>query len=158
MARPQTRFVVAGLVLALLLALVPMASRAQTSSELFAEGLASEAVNAPLAGPNALDLAQAPGVLTVFKAGLDVADFVAHAEFVNPEVVDGVGWRVGRPWPPASSQIPPIPIRPSLFSNLRLRQRLVLLPGGALYSAPPRGAPHDVTADRAPTRLLSAAQ
>ena len=95
MARPQTRFVVAGLVLAVLLALLPMRSMAQTSSEVFAEALASEAAGAPLAGPNALDLAQATGVLTVYKAGLDVADFVAHAEFVNPEVVEGVGWDYG---------------------------------------------------------------
>lgn len=95
MARPQTRFVVAGLVLAMLLALMPMATRAQTSGEVFAEALASEAVSAPLAGPNALDLEQATGVLTVYKAGLDVADFVAHAEFVNPEVIDGVGWDYG---------------------------------------------------------------
>jgi hypothetical protein len=95
MARPKTRFAVAGLILALLLALAPMASQAQTNSEVFAEALASEAVNPPLAGPNALDLEQAPGVLTVYKAGLDVADFVAHAEFVNPEIVDGVGWDYG---------------------------------------------------------------
>ncbi|MDQ2653494.1 MAG: hypothetical protein M3Z20_10700, partial [Chloroflexota bacterium] len=95
MARPQLRFVVAGLVLALLLAMMPMQSMAQTSSEVFAEALASEAVSAPLAGPNALDLEQAAGVLTVYKAGLDVTDFVAHAEFVNPEVVEGVGWDYG---------------------------------------------------------------
>lgn len=95
MARPQTRFVVAGLVLAVLLALLPMSSRAQTSGELFAEALAAEAAGVPLAGPNALDLEQAAGVLTVYKAGLDIADFVAHAEFVNPDVVDGVGWDYG---------------------------------------------------------------
>jgi hypothetical protein len=95
MARPQLRFVVVGLVLALLLAMIPMQSMAQTSSEVFAESLASQAASAPLAGPNALDLEQATGVLTVYKAGLDVADFVAHAEFVNPEVVEGVGWDYG---------------------------------------------------------------
>ncbi len=95
MARPQTRFVVAGMVLALLLALMPMSSRAQTSSEVFAEALASQAASGPLAGPNALELEQATGVLTVYKAGLDVTDFVAHAEFVNPEVVEGVGWDYG---------------------------------------------------------------
>lgn len=95
MARPQTRFVVAGLILAVLLAMTPLVGRAQTSSEVFAEALASEAVNTPLAGPNALDLVQASGVLTVYKAGIDVADFVAHAEFVNPEVVEGIGWDYG---------------------------------------------------------------
>ena len=95
MARLKTRFVVAGLILACLLGMSPMMGRAQTSSEVFAEALASEAVNPPLAGPNALDLAQASGVLTVYKAGIDVADFVAHAEFVNPEVVEGIGWDYG---------------------------------------------------------------
>lgn len=95
MARLKTRFVVAGVILALLLAMVPMAGQAQTSGEVFAEALASEAVNPPLAGPNALDLEQAAGVLTVYKAGLDLTDFVAHAEFVNPEVVDGTGWDYG---------------------------------------------------------------
>ena len=91
MARPQTHFVVAGLMLALLLALLPMGSMAQTSSEVFAEALATEATGVPLAGPNALDLGQAAGVLTVYKAGLNVADFVAHAEFVNPEIVESSG-------------------------------------------------------------------
>lgn len=95
MARPQTHFVVAGLMLALLLALLPLGSMAQTSSEVFAEALATEATGVPLAGPNALDLEQAAGVLTVYKAGLNVADFVAHAEFVNPEIVDGTGWDYG---------------------------------------------------------------
>lgn len=95
MARPQMRFVVAGIVLALLLAVMPLNSMAQTTSDVFAEALASEAASAPLAGPNALDLEQATGVLTVYKAGLDVADFVAHAEFMNPEVVDGTGWDYG---------------------------------------------------------------
>lgn len=95
MARLKTRFVVTGFVLALLLAMLPSVSQAQTSSELFAEALAAQAVSAPLAGPNALDLEQAAGVLTVYKAGLDVADFVAHAVFVNPEVVDGIGWDYG---------------------------------------------------------------
>ena len=95
MARPKMRFVVAGLILAFLLGVTPMAGQAQTSGEVFAEALASEAVATPLAGPNALDLAQASGVLTVYKAGIDVTDFVAHAEFVNPEVVDGIGWDYG---------------------------------------------------------------
>jgi hypothetical protein len=95
MTRLKTRFVVAGLILALLLAMMPMSGYAQSSSEVFAEALASELVNPPLAGPNALELEQTAGVLTVYKAGLDVADFVAHAEFTNPEVVDGVGWDYG---------------------------------------------------------------
>jgi hypothetical protein len=95
MARPKTHFAVAGLILAMFLALLPIASQAQTSSELFAEAIAEQAVSEPLAGPNALDLEQVEGVLTVYKAGLDVADFVAHAVFVNPEVVDGVGWDYG---------------------------------------------------------------
>ena len=95
MTRLKTRFLVASLILALLLAVMPTAGHAQTNGEVFAEALASELVNAPLAGPNALDLEQTAGVLTVYKAGLDVADFVAHAEFVNPEVVEGVGWDYG---------------------------------------------------------------
>lgn len=95
MARLKARFVVAGLVLALLLAMMPVVSQAQTSSEVFADALASEAVSSPVSGPNALDLEQAAGVLTVYKAGLDVADFVAHAVFVNPDTVDGIGWDYG---------------------------------------------------------------
>lgn len=95
MAGLKTRFVVAGLVLALLLAMMPLASLAQTSSEVFTEALDSETEGTPVSGPNALDLEQATGVLTVYKAGLDIADFVAHAVFVNPEVVDDVGWDYG---------------------------------------------------------------
>ena len=95
MARPRTHFVMTGLILAVLLALIPMASWAQTSSDVFAEALAAQAVSTPLAGPNTLDLEQTAGVLTVYKAGLDISDFVAHAEFLNPDVVDGVGWDYG---------------------------------------------------------------
>ena len=95
MARRKTRFVAAGLVLTLLLAMVPVGGLAQTTSDLFAEAVATEASTSPLSGPHALDLEQTPGVLTVYKAGLDVADFVAHATFVNPEAIDGVGWDYG---------------------------------------------------------------
>jgi hypothetical protein len=95
MARLKTRFVAAGLVLTLFVAMMPVGGLAQTSSELFAEAVAAEVISAPLAGPHALDLEQTSGVLTVYKAGLDISDFVAHAVFVNPEVVDGVGWDYG---------------------------------------------------------------
>lgn len=95
MARRKTRFVAAGLVLTLLLAMVPVGGLAQTTSDLFAEAVATEASSSPLSGPNALDLEQTPGVLTVYKAGLNVANFVAHATFVNPEAVDSIGWDYG---------------------------------------------------------------
>src|SRR5690242_12251191 len=95
MARLRAQFVLTGVILAIMLAIFPVAVRAQTAGDVFAEALAAQATTTPLAGPNALDLEQTAGVLTVYKAGLDVTNFVAHAEFVNPEVVDGVGWDYG---------------------------------------------------------------
>lgn len=95
MARLQARFAAVGVILALMLVMAPLVGRAQSNGELFAEAVASQVDATPLAGPNELDLAQTPGLLTVYKAGLDVGDFVAHATFVNPEIVDGVGWDYG---------------------------------------------------------------
>lgn len=95
MARLQARSVITGIIVALLLAAMPLLGRAQSSATSFAEALTAQADATPLAGPSAADLTQAAGVLTVYKSGLDVADFMAHAVFTNPDIVDGVGWDYG---------------------------------------------------------------
>lgn len=70
-----------------LLSLLP----SQTSADDFLQIVAGDMNRLPLAGPTGFTLEQAPGVLTVARARLDVADFVAHAVFANPD--DDVG-----PW------------------------------------------------------------
>ncbi|MFT4039021.1 MAG: hypothetical protein QM692_12625 [Thermomicrobiales bacterium] len=95
MARLQARNLISGIIVAVLLAAMPLLGRAQSSATSFSEALAAQAEATVLAGPNAADLTQAEGVLTVYKSGLDIADFMAHAVFTNPEVVDGIGWDYG---------------------------------------------------------------
>lgn len=72
-----------------LLSLLPSLGSAQTSADEFLQIVAGDANHLPLAGPTGLTLEQAPGVLTVARAQLDVADFVAHAVFANPDDDEG---------------------------------------------------------------------
>lgn len=84
-----------GLLAALLLAAAPYGTQAQTNAERFQQAMESEATATPLSGPVTFPLEQSDGLLTVYKAGLDVADFVAHASFRNPEQTEDIGWDYG---------------------------------------------------------------
>ncbi|MFN8593782.1 MAG: hypothetical protein U0031_20165 [Thermomicrobiales bacterium] len=86
--------IVAVFMLGFVSALAPLVS-AQTAAERFAETIDNRDRLPVLSGPYEFELAQAPGVLSVFRAGIDVPDFVAHAVFVNPEADDGVPWDYG---------------------------------------------------------------
>lgn len=78
-----------------LLSALPMFGRAQNRAEYF-QSVVSGELRAPLlSGPHGLPLEQSANVLMVYKAGLDVADFVAHAAFTNPLVEDETGWDYG---------------------------------------------------------------
>ena len=68
---------------------------AQTAAERFEQTIAQRDQLPVLAGPFDFELVQTPDVLTVFRAGLDVADFVAHAEFTNPAVESDLAWDYG---------------------------------------------------------------
>jgi hypothetical protein len=68
---------------------------AQTAAERFEQALAEREQLPVLGGPYAFDLVQTPGILTVYRAGVDVSDFIAHAEFTNPPQDDGVPWEYG---------------------------------------------------------------
>jgi hypothetical protein len=72
-------------------------SAAQTNPDVeYFEMVVNGELSAPLlAGPFDFTLEQQPGVLSVYRAGLDVADFVAHAAFTNPAVDEGVAWDYG---------------------------------------------------------------
>lgn len=91
----RLRIAVLGLLVALLMAAGPFSTAAQTNAERFQEAVESEAEATPLSGPIAFPLEQSEGLLTVYKAGLNVADFVAHASFRNPEQPGDVGWDYG---------------------------------------------------------------
>lgn len=86
--------IIAVVALGLIAGLAPLVS-AQTAAERFAETIDNRDRLPVLSGPYEFVLEQAPGVLTVFRAGIDVPDFVAHAVFVNPETDDGVAWDYG---------------------------------------------------------------
>lgn len=90
------RLVAVTLVLgALLLSTLPLRGAAQTNAEFFEQVVTGE-VSAPLlAGPYDFSLEQTPGVLSTYRAGVDVRNFVAHAAFTNPAVDDGVAWDYG---------------------------------------------------------------
>lgn len=92
----RQRLVASALLLSLLvLSVLPTLTAAQSSSEFFDEVVNGE-ISAPLlAGPYDYPLQQEAGVLTVFRAGLNVADFVAHAAFTNPTDTSGAGWDYG---------------------------------------------------------------
>ena len=83
------------LLAALLASSLPLTGSAQSSAELFDQVVSGEVTAPLLAGPFDLPLEQQPNILFVYKAGLDVRDFVAHAAFTNPEVDDGVPWDFG---------------------------------------------------------------
>ena len=74
--------------------LAPVA-RAQTAAERFEQVIAEREQLPVIGGPYEFDLVQTPGILTVYRGGVDVADFVAHAEFINPPQDDGVPWEYG---------------------------------------------------------------
>ncbi len=78
-----------------LLSALPVVGRAQNRADYF-QSVVSGELSAPLlSGPHGLPLEQRADVLTVYKAGLDVADFVAHAAFTNPSTDDETGWDYG---------------------------------------------------------------
>ena len=80
---------------ALLLSALPLRGAAQTNAEFFEQVVTGE-VSAPLlAGPYDFSLEQTPGVLSAFRAGVDVRNFVAHAAFTNPGGDDGAPWDYG---------------------------------------------------------------
>jgi hypothetical protein len=80
---------------ALLLSALPLRGAAQTNAEFFEQVVTGELSAPLLAGPFDFTLEQQPGVLSAFKAGVDVRNFVAHAAFVNPVVDEGVDWDYG---------------------------------------------------------------
>jgi len=83
------------LLAALLLTGVPSLGLAQSYAQDFEQTMAKVNNTSPLAGPFDYSLVQQANVLTVYRAGLDVADFVAHATFTNPTTDDGVNWDYG---------------------------------------------------------------
>lgn len=82
------------LAVGLLSTLAPLVS-AQTAAERFEQTIAQRDQLPVRAGPFDFELVQTPDVLTVFRAGLDVADFVAHAEFTNPTDDSDQKWDYG---------------------------------------------------------------
>jgi hypothetical protein len=79
----------------LLLSGLPSFTAAQSDAEYF-EQVVNGDLSAPLlAGPYDFVLEQRPNVLSVFRAGLDVPDFVAHAAFTNPTDDNETPWDYG---------------------------------------------------------------
>jgi hypothetical protein len=79
----------------LLLSCVPSLGLAQSYTQDFEQTMAKVNNTPPLAGPFDYSLVQQANVLTVYRAGLDVGDFVAHATFTNPSTDAGVNWDYG---------------------------------------------------------------
>jgi hypothetical protein len=71
------------------------AAMAQTAAERFEQAVAEREQLPVIGGPYEFNLVQTPGILTVYRAGVDVADFIAHAEFTNPAQDEGVAWDFG---------------------------------------------------------------
>lgn len=96
MAGSHRNFIALGTMIGLvLLSALPMFGRAQSRADYF-QSVVSGELSAPLlSGVHGLPLEQRANVLTVYKAGLDVADFVAHAAFTNPLTEDETGWDYG---------------------------------------------------------------
>jgi hypothetical protein len=94
MSRHRLFALIAVLALGFMSSLVPRVA-AQTAVQQFEQIVAARGELPVLAGPFEFDLVQDPGVLTVYRAGVDVADFVAHAEFTNPTTATDVGWDYG---------------------------------------------------------------
>lgn len=96
MSRIHQRLVAFSLVLGILvLLLLPAVGRAQSNAEFFQQVVSGQVEAPVLAGPIVGSLVQQTDLLSVNRAGVDVADFVAHAAFVNPATTDGVGWDYG---------------------------------------------------------------
>ena len=83
------------LLAALLASSLPLTGSAQSSAELFDQVVSGEVTAPLLAGPFDFALEQQPNILFVYKAGLDVRDFVAHAAFTNPDDGIDVPWDYG---------------------------------------------------------------
>jgi hypothetical protein len=94
MSRHRLFALVVAVAMLLVSGLAP-AALAQTAAERFEQALAEREQLPVIAGPYEFDLVQTPGILTVYRAGVDVADFIAHAEFTNPPQDDGVPWDFG---------------------------------------------------------------
>lgn len=95
MAGRRWRFVSIGLlVVAIALAALPSPGRAQGSAADFEHIVSGARAGTVLSGPIDFTLLQEAGVLSVSMAEIDVADFVAHAAFTNPDG-DAVGWDYG---------------------------------------------------------------
>jgi hypothetical protein len=78
----------------LLLSALPSLSAAQTNAEFFEQVISGELSAPLLAGPFDFTLEQTPGVLSAYKAGVDVRNFVAHAAFTNP-TDESLDWDYG---------------------------------------------------------------
>jgi hypothetical protein len=74
---------------------LPSFGAGQSSDEFFQRLITGEVSGPILAGPFESPLEQQPGVLVVYKAGIDVSDFVVHAAFTNPVEDDGTQWDFG---------------------------------------------------------------
>jgi hypothetical protein len=74
---------------------LPSLGLGQSSTEVFEQAITGEVSGPILAGPFESPLEQQPGVLVVYRAGIDVSDFVVHAAFANPVEDDGTLWDVG---------------------------------------------------------------
>ena len=79
----------------LLLSGLPSLAAAQSDAEYFEQIVTGQVSGELLAGPYEFTLEQQEDVLSVFRAGVDVADFVAHAAFTNPTEDDGQLWDYG---------------------------------------------------------------
>jgi hypothetical protein len=74
---------------------LPSLGSAQSSAEYFNQVVTGQLSAPLLAGPFDYPLEQQDGVLSVYKSGLDVRDFVAHAAFTNPTTNTDVPWDYG---------------------------------------------------------------